>query len=73
MWKAPAFVVCACLVAAPLIGCAGNVGTSAQTPAVTPAAIAAGARLRSGSARLRHGPGAGGGSRVVAGRRYLGA
>jgi hypothetical protein len=39
MWKAPAFVICACL-AAPLIGCAGNVGTSAQTPAVTPAAIA---------------------------------
>ena len=40
MWNAPASVICGCLAALPLIGCAGNVGTSAQTPAVTPAAIA---------------------------------
>jgi hypothetical protein len=40
MWKAPAFVLCGCLAALPLIGCAGNVGTSAQATAVTPAALA---------------------------------
>jgi hypothetical protein len=40
MWKAPASVICGCLAAVPLIGCAGNVSTSAQAPAVTPAAIA---------------------------------
>jgi hypothetical protein len=38
-WKAPASVVCGCLAALPLIGCAGNVGTSAQATALTPAAI----------------------------------
>jgi hypothetical protein len=40
MWKAPASVLCGCLAALPLIGCAGNVGTSAQAPAaiVEPAA-----------------------------------
>jgi hypothetical protein len=37
MWKAPASVLCGCLAALPLIGCAGNVGTSAQA---TPAALA---------------------------------
>ena len=40
MWNAAASVICGCLAALPLIGCAGNVGTSAQAPAVTPAAIA---------------------------------
>jgi len=40
MWKAPVSVLCGCLAALPLIGCAGNVGTSAQATAVTPAALA---------------------------------
>ncbi len=40
MWKAPASVLCGCLAALPLIGCAGNVGTSAQATAVRPAALA---------------------------------
>jgi hypothetical protein len=40
MWKAPTSVIRGCLAALPLIGCAGNVGTSALAPAVTPAAIA---------------------------------
>jgi hypothetical protein len=31
--------VCGCLAALPLIGCAGNVGTSTQATAVTLAAI----------------------------------
>jgi hypothetical protein len=39
MWKAPASVLCGCLAALPLIGCAGNVGTSTQATAVTSAAI----------------------------------
>jgi hypothetical protein len=39
MWKAPASVLCGCLAALPLIGCAGNVGTSAQATAMMPAAI----------------------------------
>jgi hypothetical protein len=38
MWKAPASVLCGCLAALPLIGCAGNDATSEQAPAVTPAA-----------------------------------
>ena len=40
MWKAPASVLCGCLAALPLMGCAGNVGTSAQATAATPAALA---------------------------------
>ena len=39
MWKAPVSVLCGCLAALPLIGCAANVGTSPQATAVTPAAI----------------------------------
>ena len=40
MWKAPASVLCGCLAALPLIGCAGDFATSGQATAVTPAAIA---------------------------------
>ena len=40
MWKAPASVLCGCLAVLPLLGCAANVGTSAQATAVTPAALA---------------------------------
>jgi hypothetical protein len=40
MWKAPASVLCGCLAALPLIGCAGDVATSRQATTVTPAAIA---------------------------------
>ena len=40
MWKAPASVLCGCLAALPLIGCAGNVGTSGETTAVAPVGIA---------------------------------
>ncbi len=39
MWKAPASVLCGCLAALPLIGCAGNVATSEQATAVTPPAV----------------------------------
>ncbi|HEY4470724.1 MAG TPA: hypothetical protein VGN21_06085, partial [Stellaceae bacterium] len=38
MWKAPASVICGCLAALPLIGCAGDVATSGQATAVVPAA-----------------------------------
>ena len=41
MWKAPASVVCGCLAALPLIGCAADVATPRQATAVTPVAIAA--------------------------------
>src|ERR1700730_17822695 len=40
MWELPSSVLCGCLAALPLIGCAGNVSTSAQATAVTPAALA---------------------------------
>ena len=40
MWKAPAAVICGCLAALPLIGCAGGVASSGQATAVTPTAIA---------------------------------
>jgi hypothetical protein len=40
MWKAPATVLCGCLAALPLIGCAGDAATSGQATAVTPAATA---------------------------------
>jgi hypothetical protein len=40
MWKAPAFVVCGCLAALSLIGCAANPGISGQATAVTPVATA---------------------------------
>ena len=36
MWKSPASVLCGCLAALPLIGCAGDVATSGQAAAVTP-------------------------------------
>jgi hypothetical protein len=39
MWKAPASVLCGCLLALPLIGCAGDVSTSRQATLMTPAAI----------------------------------
>jgi hypothetical protein len=38
MWKAPASVLCGCLAALPLIGCAGSGATSGQATAVAPAA-----------------------------------
>jgi hypothetical protein len=40
MWKTPAFALCGCLAALPLIGCAGNLDTSGQAASVTPAAPA---------------------------------
>jgi hypothetical protein len=40
MWKAPASVLCGCLAALPLIGCAGSGATSGQATAVAPAATA---------------------------------
>ncbi len=40
MWKAPASVLCGCLAALSLIGCAGDVATPPQARAMTPAAIA---------------------------------
>jgi hypothetical protein len=40
MWKAPAAVLCGCLAALPLIGCAGDGATPSQATAGTPAAIA---------------------------------
>jgi hypothetical protein len=40
MWKGPGSVLCGCLAALPLIGCAGDVATRSQATAVTPAAIA---------------------------------
>lgn len=40
MWKAPASVLCGCLAALPLIGCAGGAATPRQATAVTPAVIA---------------------------------
>jgi hypothetical protein len=40
MWKAPASVLCGCLAALPLIGCAGNAGTSARATAVMPGTVA---------------------------------
>ena len=40
MWKAPAYVLCGCLAALPLIGCAGDVASSGRTAAVVPAATA---------------------------------
>ncbi len=39
MWKVPASILCGCLAALPLIGCAGDVATP-QATAVAPAAIA---------------------------------
>ena len=41
MWKAPACVLCGCLAALPLSGCAGGGATLGQATAVRPAAIAA--------------------------------
>jgi hypothetical protein len=38
MWKAPASVLCGCLAALSLVGCAGNVATSGQATAVMPTA-----------------------------------
>jgi hypothetical protein len=39
MWKVPASVLCGCLVALSLVGCAGDVATSGQATAVRPMAI----------------------------------
>jgi hypothetical protein len=39
MWKAPASVLCGCLAALSLVGCAGDVASSGQAIAVRPAAI----------------------------------
>ena len=51
MWKAPASVLCGCLAALPLIGCAGDVATP-QATAVTPAAIAEPADYYTPAARV---------------------
>src|SRR3984893_6229132 len=51
MWKAPASVLCGCLAALPLIGCAGDVATP-QATAVTPAAIAERADYYTPAARV---------------------
>jgi hypothetical protein len=51
MWKAPASVLCGCLAALPLIGCAGDVATP-QATAVTPAAIAEPADYYTAAARV---------------------
>lgn len=40
MWKAPASVLCGCLAALPLIGCAGDVTTARQAAVAAPVAIA---------------------------------
>jgi hypothetical protein len=40
MWKAPVSVLCGCLVALPLIGCARDAATSGQATAVMPARTA---------------------------------
>jgi hypothetical protein len=40
MWRAPFSILCGCLAALPLIGCAGNGGTSGSATAMTPSAIA---------------------------------
>src|SRR5689334_18522349 len=40
MWKAPAFALCGCLAALPLLGCAGIADTSEQAAAVAPATTA---------------------------------
>lgn len=40
MWKAPASVLCGCLAALPLIGCAGGVATSREATTVMPAPTA---------------------------------
>jgi hypothetical protein len=40
MWKSPASVLCGCLAALPLIGCAGDITPLGQATAVTPATIA---------------------------------
>ena len=40
MWKEPAYVLCGCLAAMSLVGCAGNVATSGQATALPPAAMA---------------------------------
>jgi hypothetical protein len=40
MWKALAFVLCSCLAALLLAGCAGNVATSGQATTSTPTAMA---------------------------------
>jgi hypothetical protein len=51
MWKAPVPVLCGCLAALPLIGCAGDVATP-QATAVTPAAIAEPADYYTPAARV---------------------
>jgi hypothetical protein len=38
MWKALASIVCGCLAALPLIGCAGDVTTAQRAGAATPVA-----------------------------------
>jgi hypothetical protein len=40
MWKLPACVLCGCLAALPLIGCAGNLGTPRQAGAAAPVTVA---------------------------------
>ena len=52
MWKVPASVVCGCLAALPLIGCAGGGVTSGQATAVPPAAIAEPAPYYAPAARV---------------------
>lgn len=40
MWKTPASVLCGCLAALPLIGCAGNVAAPVQATSAAPPAVA---------------------------------
>jgi hypothetical protein len=40
MWKAPASVLCGCLTALPLIGCAGDLNSARQAGISTPVAVA---------------------------------
>jgi hypothetical protein len=40
MWKAPTSILCGCLAALPLLGCAGDVATAPQAATVAPVAVA---------------------------------
>ena len=52
MWKAPASIVCGCLAALPLIGCAGDVTTAQRAGAATPVAGADIATYYNGDPRV---------------------
>ncbi|MBV8934344.1 MAG: hypothetical protein JO095_00845 [Alphaproteobacteria bacterium] len=52
MWKTPASVLCGCLAALPLIGCAGNAPSLGQATPMTPAATAEPARYYAPAPRV---------------------